>query len=441
MVKRLSITKINAKTLSILTDKEVASLSGNVEKLFKCKFEGNSNEAVGEVTRDSVLKVKELLKDEVSKRAAPCLDGFDAEGKPILGFDDNGGLVTKQDVPPDSASTEDKRKAQKVRAKKFGIEALDGKGERLTFPAGFPTDLAMYGDPVNLAYPLDPPNRARNARARFKQFVDKTYSKKASKRIIHTRIVKRLLELKAKPSFDKKDSLDALLPKELQTQISKQTTIVQTLIFDKKHFTLAEAKKWVKDHGFKIPNPGIDETDTSYRFRQIQPNRFKKGSFRTIKLATGVSAVIGRLKEEKAKTVKLVQLEKKKDDEQIILAVVLEPGVIDAQKDKLKPSVISEAAHIWLAKFQDRGFMHKEIVNHKIEIYESYIAPANLTINGKKIKKGTWLLMLHILDAAMWKDIKAKKLTGLSIGGTARRVPMKTKRLELEEIGLGRMAA
>jgi len=438
MSKRLSVADLNAKMLSTLSDSELDSVSEKVSKLFKRHFEGNSVEAIGATQRETVVEAKALIAEALSKRIS--LDGFDGEGNPLKGFDDSGGIVAKQAVPSASASTEDKRKAQKERAAKFGIEALDGKGERLTFPAGFPTDLALYGDPVNLAYPLDPPNRARNARARFKQFADKTYAKKESKRIIHTRIVTRLLELKVKPSFDKDDPLDALLPKALQTQISKQKTIVQTLILDRKKFkTPKVAAQWVTDNKFNASK--IDVTDTSYRFRQIDPSRFKPSSFRTIKLTDGVSAVIGLLKEEKAKTVKLVQLEKKKDDEQIILAVVLEPGIIDAQKDKIKPEVISLAAHIWLAKFQDRGFMHKEIVNHKIEIYESYIAPVNLTINGKQIKKGTWLLMLHILDAAMWKDIKAKKLTGLSIGGTARRVPVKTKRIELEEIGLGRLAA
>ena len=436
MAKRLSITKITAKTLLDLTDEELTSLSGKVDKLLK----RTNLESTG-LERETVAKVKTLVVAEAAKRSTPSLDGFDNEGQPLKGFDDNGGIVTKQEVPSASASTEAKRKAQKARAKKFGIEALDGKGERLTFPAGFPTDLALYGDPVNLAYPLDPPNRARNARARFKQFADKTYSKKASKRIIHTRIVKRLLELKVKPSFDAKDSLDALLPRGLQQQISKQKTIVQTLILSRSKFkTVKAASKWVTDHGFKIrKKPDVKET--AYRFRQLPPSRFKKDSFKPILLTLGVQAVVGQLKEEKAQTIKLITLEKKKDDEQIVFGVVLEPGVIDSQKDKIKPKVIAEAAHVWLAKFQDRGLMHKEVVNHKVEIYESYIAPVNLTINGKKIKKGSWLLMLHVLDAQMWKDIKAKKLTGFSIGGTARRIPVKTKRLELEEIGLGRMAA
>ena len=69
--------------------------------------------------------------------------------------------------------------------------------------------------------------------------------------------------------------------------------------------------------------------------------------------------------------------------------------------------------------------MHRKLINGKIRIYESYIAPANLTIGGQKVKKGTWLLMYHVLDDAIWQQIKSGKLTGFSMGGFARRVRQK----------------
>lgn len=71
-------------------------------------------------------------------------------------------------------------------------------------------------------------------------------------------------------------------------------TKVQSLVFDKKTFTRARAVKWAKTHDFKSGD--VDETETSYRLRQRDPRRFVAGSFRTVKLASGVSAVIGKLK-------------------------------------------------------------------------------------------------------------------------------------------------
>lgn len=82
------------------------------------------------------------------------------------------------------------------------------------------------------------------------------------------------------------------------TEVVKQTEI-QTVILSKSRFkTLADAKKWIKDHNFKVSHKGKqpDETSTSFRFRQRDPGDFQRGSFRTITLDRGVSAVIGRPK-------------------------------------------------------------------------------------------------------------------------------------------------
>ena len=66
-------------------------------------------------------------------------------------------------------------------------------------------------------------------------------------------------------------------------------TQTQTLILSKKRFgSVEDATRWIHEHGFAdIP----DETGTSYRFRQRDPDFFKSNSFRTIELAEGVKAI------------------------------------------------------------------------------------------------------------------------------------------------------
>ena len=39
------------------------------------------------------------------------------------------------------------------------------------------------------------------------------------------------------------------------------------------------------------------------------------------------------------------------------------------------------------------------------------------------MRKGTWLLAVHILADDLWAQVKDGQLTGFSIGGAARRVP------------------
>lgn len=74
----------------------------------------------------------------------------------------------------------------------------------------------------------------------------------------------------------------------------RPSTTVQTLIFDSAQFTIRQAKSWARAHGFSWRVP--DVTAKSVRLRQIEPDLFKRSSFRTITLTGGIKAVVGRLK-------------------------------------------------------------------------------------------------------------------------------------------------
>lgn len=76
--------------------------------------------------------------------------------------------------------------------------------------------------------------------------------------------------------------------------MARQATEIQSILFSKSKWTVASAKKWLRDNGKKISK--TDSTDKYYRFRQRPPTAFKKGSFRTISLgsfSSGIRAVIG----------------------------------------------------------------------------------------------------------------------------------------------------
>ena len=240
-----------------------------------------------------------------------------------------------------------------------------------------------------------------------------------------------------------------LVAEELETLgLVEKQMVIQSLILSKDKFkTQAEVTKWIKDHGFtvlkgdevEITKPGVDETTQSWRVRQRDPEDFQPGSFRTIDIADGVKAVVGKLKPGVEKSdgdlfnpvidlfnpvmhAKLLPVDKADEDRRLVLGVVLEPNSVDTQGDTIAPEEIERAAHLWLARFQDRGFMHRQIVNSKLEIYESYLAPADLTIGGQRVKKGSWLLMYHVVDDVLWAAVKRGDLTGFSMGGFARRV-------------------
>lgn len=116
---------------------------------------------------------------------------------------------------------------------------------------------------------------------------------------------------------------------------------------------------------------------------------------------------------------------KKDGDERYVLGVVLEPDVVDAQQDTYSADEVRGAAEKFMENFRNMGLMHKQIVNEKVKILESYIAPTDMTLEGgETVKKGTWMMAVRVIDDGLWKAVKGGQLTGFSIGGSAIRKPV-----------------
>jgi hypothetical protein len=67
----------------------------------------------------------------------------------------------------------------------------------------------------------------------------------------------------------------------------------QGIIFDNAKWTVPQAKKWLKEHGYKSPK--VDRAANRHRFRQVDPSRCKRGTFRTIRFGPpklGIQAII-----------------------------------------------------------------------------------------------------------------------------------------------------
>lgn len=111
----------------------------------------------------------------------------------------------------------------------------------------------------------------------------------------------------------------------------------------------------------------------------------------------------------------------KTSEERYVLGVVLEPEKVDAQQDIYSAAEVREAAHRFMEQYRNLGLMHREILGEQVKILESYLAPAEFEADGTRIKKGTWLLAVRVVDDELWKQVKAGELTGFSIGGSAIR--------------------
>ena len=108
------------------------------------------------------------------------------------------------------------------------------------------------------------------------------------------------------------------------------------------------------------------------------------------------------------------------EEERYVLGVVLVPNEVDSQGDIYSEEEVRKAAHFFMEFSPVLGLMHERTLPEaKIKILESYLAPVDFDMEGQHVTEGTWLLAARVLDDALWAAIKAGRLTGWSIEGTA----------------------
>jgi len=117
--------------------------------------------------------------------------------------------------------------------------------------------------------------------------------------------------------------------------------------------------------------------------------------------------------------VKLFKAEETAKEERYVLGIVLEPETVDAQNDVYSSDEIRKAAHGFMERYGHIGLMHRKLIDGRVKILESYLAPLDFTVAEQPVKKGTWLLAARIVDDELWEAVKRGEFTGWSIGGTA----------------------
>ncbi len=109
--------------------------------------------------------------------------------------------------------------------------------------------------------------------------------------------------------------------------------------------------------------------------------------------------------------------------QQLCGGVVYEPDVVDAQGDSASEEEIQKAAHNFMIDSKTVGIMHKEEAGPRAKIVESYIAPSRMQVGDQFVKRGTWIMVVKIMDDALWNQVKENKITGFSMGGRASETP------------------
>lgn len=122
--------------------------------------------------------------------------------------------------------------------------------------------------------------------------------------------------------------------------------------------------------------------------------------------------------------IRLLKAEQK-SEERFVLGIVSEPRT-DSQEDFATKSEIRKACHEYMEFYRGTGLMHRErLFGGRVRICECWFQRGDTEINGETVHDGSWVMAWRIVDDALWKDVKAGKLTGFSIQGSAVREPVK----------------
>ena len=111
-------------------------------------------------------------------------------------------------------------------------------------------------------------------------------------------------------------------------------------------------------------------------------------------------------------------------EERYVLGVVLEPDTVDSQGEFYTAETIRKSAHLFMEEYGNVGLQHSGLINDKVKILESWIQIGDTKVDGQVIKSGTWMLAVHVIDDDLWAKVKDGRITGFSIGGRAKRVPI-----------------
>ena len=146
------------------------------------------------------------------------------------------------------------------------------------------------------------------------------------------------------------------------------------------------------------------------------------------------------------KTAKLFKVDA---ENRIVGGVVLDPYVIDKQKDIIRPKELEITAHGYLEKSRVIGRGHKTRADavpvesfllpyptqkdYKAAMHDEPHNIYRMKIGNDKVHSGSWLLFTKINSDELWTEVENEQLAAYSIGGDGKRTKTNIDPMELVE--------
>jgi hypothetical protein len=103
--------------------------------------------------------------------------------------------------------------------------------------------------------------------------------------------------------------------------------------------------------------------------------------------------------------------------------VAMKAGTTDAHGDYTSPDEVRKAKESFnraLLKKQTMSNLFHMYETNAYDVIESFLAPADMHLNGHFVQKGDWLMTLQVQDDSLWDMVLKGEVVGLSIGAVAK---------------------
>ncbi len=103
-----------------------------------------------------------------------------------------------------------------------------------------------------------------------------------------------------------------------------------------------------------------------------------------------------------------------------ITGIVYEPMVEDTDKNYMTAAEIAKAEKYFTENSGSIDIQHSFETEENVSVVESWITKCDCSINGKDVKKGTWLMTVKVEDDDIWDKVEKGEITGFSMGGVGK---------------------
>lgn len=103
-----------------------------------------------------------------------------------------------------------------------------------------------------------------------------------------------------------------------------------------------------------------------------------------------------------------------------ITGIVYEPMVEDTDKNYMTAAEIAKAEKYFTENSGSIDIQHSFETEENVSVVESWITKCDCSINGKEVKKGTWLMTIKVEDDDIWDKVEKGEITGFSMGGVGK---------------------